>query len=143
MRKIKSLLVSTIVFCMSLPCFSAYAFAAENNIGFEITGGLDTTKDSIVTFDSTRTISGTADNGTDIKIIVFTKNSVGKYMEKYDYELNVGLSGLFSQTVSLNLGENLIYINADKNGVIAGEKVTVKRKADNIKNELENGIYLP
>lgn len=143
MKKFKCLLVSVIVFCISLPCFSAYAFAAENNIGFEITGGLDTAKDSIVTFDGTRTISGKADNGTDVKIIVYTKNSVGKYREKYNYELNVGLSGLFSQTVTLNLGENLICINAEKNGETAGEEVTVKRKADNIKNELENGIYLP
>ncbi|MCI1958117.1 MAG: hypothetical protein LKJ25_00640 [Clostridia bacterium] len=143
MKKFRTFLISAIVFCVSLPCFSVYAFAAENNIGFGITGGIDTTKDSIVTFDDTRTISGKANNGTDIDISVYTKSFAGNYKEKYNYKLNVGLSGLFSQTVSLNIGENLICINAEKDGETAGEEVTVKRKADEIKNKLENGIYLP
>lgn len=143
MKRIIYLLVSTIVFCMTLPCFSAYAYAADNNIGFEITSGIDTTKDSMVTFDSTKTISGKAESGTGVSIYVYTKSSTGKYREKCSYQLNVGLSGLFSQIVSLNIGENLISVTAEKDGKTAGEEVTVKRKADDIKSQLENGIYLP
>jgi len=142
-KKIRVIIVSAVVFCMSLPCFSALAFASENSMGFGLTGKADSAEESEVTFDSTKTISGTADEGTGITIRVYTKNSAGKYRERYSYDFNVGLSGLFSQTVALNIGENVICVDAEKNGDLAEEKLTVKRKADDIKDELERGIYLP
>ena len=57
-------LVFGIILCLSVLFACSAAYAAD----FEITGGIDFEKERISTFDSSKTITGTADEGTEITI---------------------------------------------------------------------------
>jgi len=113
---------------------------------FEITSGIDKEKDSEATFDETRIISGTAEPDTNIIISVYepvVKDEEKELIEINSYELTVGSSGRFMQTVKLALGENYIVITAQNDEKVSKEAFTVKRKKMQIKNELEQNIALP
>lgn len=115
---------------------------------FEITGGLDKEKETESTFDETKIISGSAKEGTSITVSVYQPSIKENEEEKelieiQSYELEVGSSGRFMQSVNLSLGENYIVITAQDNDGSSEETFMVKRKEMQIKNELEQNIALP
>ncbi|MPN35672.1 hypothetical protein SDC9_183170 [bioreactor metagenome] len=79
--------------------------------------------------------------GTQIVIMLCSKDDAGVLIPETTYEATVGISGYFSQNVKLNIGENIIIVySADENASITA---TIKRKSDDIKDKLENGVYIP
>lgn len=116
----------------------------QKSVIFEVTGGIESFDKKESTFDETRVVSGVAEDGTDIEISVFTKDLKGNLNEKEVYSINVGESGIFSQTVNLYVGENILEFKAAKEGLEEVElQAEIKRKKREIKTELENGISLP
>lgn len=112
----------------------------QTDVEINITGGIE----SKSTFDESRTISGSAEQGTKIAISVSSKDASGSLTENACYNMKVGVSGLFSQMIDLELGENIVTITAEKDGCnTVNEEVTIKRKRREIKNELENGVSIP
>ena len=105
---------------------------------------MNTEKESESTFDESRIISGTAQEGVTVEISICTKTSSGELRERDCYVTEVGLSGLFSQTVDLRLGENIIFITASKQDAETVEQeYKIKRKQRIIKEKLENSIFIP
>lgn len=113
-------------------------------IDFEITDGILSSKKTESTFDDSRTISGVADQGALIVISVSTKDAEGDLEENASYDMEVGASGLFSQTIELAIGENIVEITASKDGCEPIIKdAVIKRKKREIKTELEKVISIP
>ncbi len=133
------LLCTSFVYARSLD-----AETAEQELGFSVTSGIDMSKETQSTFDDSKTISGIADQGTAIEISVSTKDANGDLKESANFQLEVGASGMFSQTVELSLGENVVAITASKEGYeTVNEETIVKRRNITIKNELENTVSIP
>lgn len=113
-----------------------------NNL--QITGGLgEEDTGLLVTFDTYRTITGISDEGTVITIIVLNEID-DEFIKIYEYENIVGVSGIFSQDVELNVADNIIIITATKD---SGEEeiiTTIRRMGLDIKSEIEGqNIALP
>lgn len=151
MKNFFIMLIAAVLLLFIVPC-SAYAgpldAASEeqsrSEVNFSITSGVNLTKKVQSTFDSSRTISGVADQGTEIAISVSTKDASGELQESANYDMEVGASQLFSQTVELSLGDNFIEIIASKDGFeTVTESTIIKRKKEEIKTELENSISVP
>lgn len=146
MKKILAVTMASICLVFN---FASFAFAGtlsqDNNPIeiFEITGGIDKEKDAESTFDKTRTISGSAESGTEIIISVYTYDEDNEKVLLEDYDFIVGASEIFSQSVNLAIGENYILIEAYKDEDISSYEVNIKRKEGQIKQELEQGIALP
>lgn len=114
------------------------------SVSFSVTSGMKTDKKTESTFDDSRTISGSADQGAAIAIDVYTKDASGELVVSSNYSIEVGASGLFSQTIDLELGENVVTVTAEKDGYSSVcEEATIKRKKRDIKKELESGISIP
>lgn len=126
------------------------------DVTFKITSGLDVNKEKESTFDKKRTISGTASEGTIITIDVHSKkdnkqdssseqtDDENKNQESNIYNIEVGASGIFSQTVELVIGENKIDIIVEEENKDKIEKsFIINRKSREIKQELEKTIVLP
>lgn len=127
-----------------------------SDVTFKITSGLDVNKEKESTFDKKRTISGTASEGTIITIDVHSKkdnkqdssseqtDGENKNQENNTYNIEVGASGIFSQTVELVIGENKIDITVEEENKDKIEKsFIINRKSREIKQELEKTIVLP
>ncbi len=136
----KILFVFMLCFSALLACPAAYAKEADTD-AFEITSGLDFSKDTVSTFDNSKTISGTAEKDTEIKIEVYSVDSEDMTLTN-DYALTVGVSGIFSQIIDLSLGENFIVVSSGDSDESKAE-ITVNRKTEAVKRALENGVYLP
>lgn len=96
MRKIKLLVILTVMLTM-LISVNAFAAAYDGKPGvIEITGGIDMDKEYESTFDSTRTITGKAEKGSVIVINVCIENNDGVLYVADSREIKVGLSGYFS-----------------------------------------------
>lgn len=114
------------------------------SVEFEITDGITRSKKTESTFDDSRTISGVAEKGTLIVISVSTRNAEGDLEENACYDMEVGASGLFSQAIELEIGENVVEITASKDErETVSKKAVIKRKKREIKKELENTICIP
>ncbi len=137
---VKKVIFAIIFFSILIACPAAYAKEAEGEV-FEVTSGIDFSKDRISTFDESKTISGTANNDTEINIQVYSLGAEEDMLLVDDYTLTVGLSGIFTQTIDLSMGENFIVIYADDEDNKA--EITVNRKKETVKKALENGVYLP
>lgn len=111
--------------------------------GFEITGGIDTTKESTTTFDATRIISGTAEKGAGVTIAVYRPAENGQNTLLNSYCLTVGSTGIFSQCVNLYEGKNYIVITASKDEKYSEFSTTINRKGKVIKAVLSQYIALP
>lgn len=113
-------------------------------VTFSVTSGMKTDQKTESTFDDSRTISGSALEGATIAIDVYTKDASGELAVSSNYSIEVGASGLFSQTIDLELGENVVKVIAEKDGFASVcEEATIKRKKRDIKKELESGISIP
>lgn len=130
--------------------FSTAAYAGsdssseEDSAVFQVTSGIEEDSEKAeVTFDDSRVISGTAENGTELTISVYLKSSSGKLKEKDSFVTKVGASGIFSETINLYLGENLVEIQGDRDGDQSSQEVLIKRKSEKIRTELEEDIALP
>ena len=134
--------IFVIILCLSAfaTCPVAYAKEAESGV-FEITSGLDFSKDSVSTFDSSKTVSGTAAKNTNMKIEVYSIKSDTAKLEN-DYSFTVGISGIFTQAIDLNIGENYIVVSSGNEEKDKAE-ITVNRKKEAVKKALEKGVYLP
>lgn len=125
--------------CLGLVCASLLAtvpvWAAEGD--FAVSVGME--EESVATFEESRTFSGTAAVGDVVTISLYTENSRGNQVLRSSYELEIGASGLFSQSVPLYVGENWVEIS-DGDTV---ESISVRRYAKALKVELKNGISRP
>ena len=57
--------------------------------------------------------------------------------------MTVGSAGVFSQIVPLRIGENVVVFQAAYEDEMYEATLTVNRKKQEIKLELENAIFLP
>lgn len=99
--KFACLMLLVMACCVVAPV-SAMAGTGVDN--FKITSGIDTRKSSEITFDATRVISGTAEKGAKIGITVYepyTVNGKTYYKLIRTYNITVGSTGIFSQSISL------------------------------------------
>ena len=147
MKKFSIAFIVVMLFCFAPVLVYAGpldAETAEQELGLSVTSGIDMSKETQSTFDDTKTIAGVANQGTAIEISVSTKDANGELTENALFEIEVGASGIFSQTVELSLGENVVSITASKEGceTVSGETI-VKRRNITIKNELENTVSIP
>ena len=128
MKKIKLIAVLTVIISM---LFSVNSFAAVYNGEpdvITITGGIDMSREYESTFNESRRITGTAQSGTEIMIMLCE-------------ETTVGVSGYFSKNISLDIGENIIVVQtADGRASVSA---VIKRKSTDIKDRLEKGVYMP
>ena len=92
------------VWLVCAACITAVPVCAAET-GFAVTVGAE--KESTATFEKDKTFSGTAENGDVVTISVYTENYRGNRVLRSSTEIEVGASGLFSQSVGLRLGENL------------------------------------
>ncbi len=147
MKKFSIAFIVVMLFCFA-PVFvyagPLDAEAAKQELGFSVTSGIDMSKETQSTFDDSKTIAGVANQGTAIEISVSSKDANGDLTENTSFLLEVGASGIFSQTVELSLGENVVEITASKEGYeTVSEETIVKRRNITIKNELENTVSIP
>lgn len=143
---LKILFAVAIAFCLAIP-FSTNANAAAGVNNFKITSGIDTSKTSEITFDSTRVISGTAETGAKISITIYEPytNAAGKTAYKLirTYNLTVGSTGIFSQSISLKEGVNYLVVTARKDGKYSEIRTTINRKNKVLKSVLSQSIAVP
>jgi hypothetical protein len=143
----KKLLAGLLLIVGIITAQSVSVLAAAPVDRFAITGGVDTTKPVEVTFDSTRIISGTAEKGAEIEITVYeqkTRKDGTVYNSAVStYNLTVGSTGIFSQSVDLMEGKNYIIVAADKDGKHSQVSATINRKGHAIKSVLSQYIAMP
>lgn len=146
----KLILILATIFLLTLSnSFLAYAASISNgevNSSFSITSGLDFSKEVKSTFDKSKIVTGKAKQGSIVTITVYEKllEKEEELKEIDKYEIVVGASGYFSQTINLNVGENIIDINViDTNDKSTSISTSINRKKSEIKNELEQAIILP
>ena len=115
MKKFSIAFIVVMLFCFA-PVFvyarPLDAEAAKQELGFSVTSGIDMSKQTQSTFDDSKTIAGVANQGTAIEISVSSKDANGDLTENANFVLEVGVSGIFSQTVELSLGENVVEITS-------------------------------
>lgn len=132
----------TLMICF-LMLHTTYVMASSLPVeGFEITGGINTSKEVSTTFDSSRIISGNAEKGADVSIYVYKPGENGNTLLN-SYTLTVGTTGIFSQCVNLYEGSNYIVICADKDNKHSEFSTTINRKGKVIKAVLSQYIALP
>lgn len=143
---LKLIFALAIAFCLAIP-FSTNANAATGVNNFKITSGIDTSKSSEITFDSARVISGTAETGAKVSITIYEpyKDASGKTAYKLirTYNLTVGSTGIFSQSVSLKEGVNYLVVTARKDGKYSEIRTTINRKNKVLKSVLSQSIAVP
>lgn len=116
--------------------------------GFAISSGINRRSES--TFDTARTIVGTAPRGTLVRIEVFGYHEASDSFYKVSGSvLTVGASGNFSSVQQLSLGHNFIRIKAlyndyrSESSYISIETAQVNRIPNAIRSQLERGLLLP
>ena len=141
--KNKILGIFIFLYIIMLPSFVYGADLNYQIVEFNVTSGVELGQTES-TFDKTRTITGSSENGSFVSISLSKKNTSGVLNEYANYSIEIGPTGLFSQTVELELGENIVSITAEKNGKAKNTgECTVRRKKREIKTELETGISIP
>ena len=142
---LKIVFAIALVFCITIP-FSINAQAAPVP-NFKITSGIAQGKTSEITFDSTRVISGTAQTGSKVSITIYEpyKNANGTTSYKLirNYNLTVGSTGIFSQSISLKEGVNYLVVTAKKDGNYSETRTTINRKNKVLKSVLSQSIAVP
>lgn len=141
--KFACLMLLVMACCVVAPV-SAMAGTGVDN--FKITSGIDTRKSSEITFDATRVISGTAEKGAKIGITVYepyTVNGKTYYKLIRTYNITVGSTGIFSQSISLKEGANYLVVAALKDGKYSEIRTTINRKDKVLKSVLSQSIAVP
>ena len=146
MRKQRKDLILGVVFCLIL-LLSVPVYASEDQTNaasfVTISGDLDFSDEKVSTFYEERTVSGTAPEGTKITITTYKKGFIGRLKEQDSFEMTVGSAGVFSQIVPLRIGENVVVFQVAYEDEMYEATLTVNRKKQEIKLELENAIFLP
>lgn len=135
------LTLATIFLFVFTNSFFVFAESNTSQVSFVIASGLE----SKSTFDKTRTITGKADEKSTVTINVYEKTleKEEELKEIETYKIVVGASGYFSQTINLNVGENIIKISVkDKSNNTDSIQASITRKKSEIKNELEQAVIL-
>jgi len=116
--------------------------------GFSVTSGINRRSES--TFDSVRTIIGTAPRGATIRIELYGYNeALASFYKVSGTVLTVGASGNFSSAQQLDLGRNFIRIKATygdsfaESPYISINTAQLNRLPDEVRNQLERGLLLP
>ena len=101
--------------------------------------GIELDKDFTSTFDKTKTITGTAPVGSVVSIFVYEKlpDNKQELILIDSYTITVGLTGYFTKTIDLVVGENIINIDFSKDKLTSSYSTTINRKKSEIKNELQ------
>ena len=136
--KFACLMLLVMACCVVAPV-SAMAGTGVDN--FKITSGIDTRKSSEITFDATRVISGTAEKGAKIGITVYEPYTYYKLIRTYN--ITVGSTGIFSQSISLKEGANYLVVAARKDGKYSEIRTTINRKDKVLKSVLSQSIAVP
>lgn len=123
---------------------------------FELTKNLDGTK----TFERNQVISGRAEDGSEITMTIYWfkteedrsilskkkiagDSSKGQWIMQEKSSFEVGASEIFAKPVSLNPGNNRIYLNIkDKKGVVTEEVVNVEVVFKNELTDFINSIIM-
>ena len=142
---IKLAIALAVILCLAIP-FARHTYAAPVT-DFKITSGIDTSKTSEITFDTTRVISGTAETGSKVTITIYepytTSAGTTAYKLIRSYSLTVGSTGIFSQSVSLKEGTNYLIVAASKDGNYSEIRTTINRKNTVLKTVLSQSIAVP
>jgi hypothetical protein len=116
--------------------------------GFSISSGIHPRSES--TFDTSRTIVGTAPRGAVIRIDVFGYHeSTDSFYQVSESALSVGASGSFSSAQQLGVGRNFLRIQAsffdESTGEVFAsvETAQLNRLPNEIRSQLERGLLLP
>jgi len=116
--------------------------------GFSVTSGINRQSES--TFDTARTIVGTAPRGTLVRIEVFGyREATDSFYKVSGSTFTVGASGNFSSVPQLELGHNFIRIKAiysdyrSEASYISIETAQLNRFPNEVRNLLERGLLLP
>ena len=136
--KFACLMLLVMACCVVAPV-SAMAGTGVDN--FKITSGIDTRKSSEITFDAT-----TAEKGAKIGITVYepyTVNGKTYYKLIRTYNITVGSTGIFSQSISLKEGANYLVVAARKDGKYSEIRTTINRKDKVLKSVLSQSIAVP
>lgn len=144
-KQIRNVFLITLCF-MALQAVSVFGSQTPSQAAvFSIAEGFDTTKDYEATFDSSRVISGTAEKGANINISVYDPEIVvdGSYSKISNYDLVVGQSGIFRQTIDLKLGKNKVVAKAGSGNEEVSYSTTINRKESQIQSDLDGIIVLP
>lgn len=144
MKKYWIMFVLTLLLCLAPSCVYAGSLGGTETVDFCVTSGLDMEKEVVSTFDTSKTIFGTAQQGVCLDITVNTKNAIGNWKQNAAYSVEVGSSGLFTQAIPLKVGENQISLTASQDGKTSvTDVIVVKRKPMEIKKELEKILFIP
>lgn len=149
------------VFLMLFP-FTAYGQSlgnqtpktAEEPIQFEITNGL--TRESEPTFDDKRSISISVEPGTEVVLYVYSVERIenfkpseykldeSKAKQIYSSTVVVGESGLYYQTIDIEIGDNIVQFLLQKDKKTSVERYyLIRRKRREVKVDLEQGRVIP
>ncbi|MBO8434177.1 MAG: hypothetical protein IAC55_02480 [Tyzzerella sp.] len=132
-----------LMFVLIAPTFVYADQISSNKVEFAVTSGIEL-GNTESTFDKTRTITGSSESGSLISITLSKKNASGVLNNYASYQIEVGPVGLFSQTVELEIGENVVSVVAEKEGKKSSSgQCVIKRKNRQIKKELETGVSIP
>lgn len=130
-----------VCFLASLIVFSNSIYANENAQSYyKVKNNLPKLENENVTFDTKRVFSGFVETGTFITFLVETKTAKG-FSDVFEKTVEVGASGLYSETINLSVGENIIYIlagNLDNMETIL--ETSVVRKSMDVKNCLKDTV---
>ena len=140
----KLIFFPTIIFSLLINTVSVLADFQPKDEYFNITGGIELDKDFTSTFDKTKTITGTAPAGSVVSIFVYEKlpDNKQELILIDSYTITVGLTGYFTKTIDLVVGENIINIDFSKDKFTSYYSTTINRKKSEIKNELQQFIAI-
>lgn len=141
----KLFLAALLVGIVSFSYIDVFASTGNKPVpNLQITGGIsEENPDLQVTFDTYRTITGISDEGTTINIRVLN-NIDGKLVESFTIKDVVGVSGLFSYDLPLQVADNIIRVEATKDNMESITITTIRRIGLEIKHEIEGqSIALP
>ncbi|MGL4790902.1 MAG: hypothetical protein ACRCW1_05775 [Anaerotignaceae bacterium] len=121
MKKLTFLAILCFIF--TLTTTSVYAATKQTEVS--ITSTFNFEKSRMSTFDEQKTIAGAANKGTEIEIMVYTLDEDGEVNEEAVYNITVGKTGLFTQTIDVYLGENYVEFHATEGTLETFEESTV------------------
>lgn len=93
---------------------------------------------SVVTFADTKVLSGKGEAETSIGVNVFCFSKEGKLTTTYSSIQQIGASGVYNGTITLNKGENNIIIAVKKGDTLLYRLFKVEVKQEETKGALEN-----
>ena len=93
------------------------------------------TNSTIYTFDKTRNIAGVTEANSLVTITVYRSDENDSELDvSKSYTVEVGSSGIFAKEITLDLGESIVLVSAEKDGAASWEVLIINRKSEEVKN---------